>query len=158
MTVAGVEVRLMRPVELDRAAVLYVRSLTTLLRDILMPEQIRADGEYRAYFTDKIANAHQVWLAALVGRPVGVMAMDREWIEQLYVDPPEQRRGVGSALLAQAKVLSPDGLRVVTLQRNAGACRFYERHGFVACDRGVSPPPENEPDISYLWRPHQSAD
>ena len=86
-----------------------------MLRDILMPEQVRDDDEYRAHFTNTIANDHQVWLAARVGRPVGVLVMTAEWIEQLYVDPPEQRQGVGSALLAQAKALSPNGLRLVTL-------------------------------------------
>lgn len=136
---------------------LYVRSITSLLRCILTPEQIRDDGEYRGYFTNRIAKDHELWVAVRSGRPVGVLAMAEEWIEQLYVDPPEQRRGVGSALLAQAKALSPNCLRVLTLERNVGACRFYERHGFMACDRGRSPPPEDEPDVSYLWHPRNEA-
>ena len=148
----------MRPVELARVADLYVRSITNLLRDILTPEQIRGDDDYREHFTNRIANDHEVWLAVRVGRPAGVMAITEEWIEQLYVDPPQQRQGVGSALLARAKALSPNSLRLVTLQRNAGACRFYERHGFAAYDRGLSPPPENEPDISYMWHPRKRAD
>lgn len=143
----------MHPTELAPAADLYVRSITGLLRRILQPEQIRADHEYRGYFTNVVARDHELWVAVRAGRPVGVMAMAGEWIDQLYVDPPEQRRGAGSALLEQARASSPRVLRVLTLQRNAAACRFYERHGFAACDRGVSPPPENEPDVTYLWRP-----
>ena len=145
----------MVPTELAPAADLYVRSITGLLHGILKPEQIRPDHQYRGYFTNVVARDLELWVAVRGGRPVGVMAMAGEWIDQLYVDPPEQRRGAGSALLEQARASSPNGLRVLTLQRNAAACRFYERHGFAAYDRGVSPPPENEPDISYLWRPHK---
>ena len=148
-----IEVRHMRPAELASVADLYVRSITALLRGILKPEQVRTDDEYRGYFANVIARDHKLWVAARDGRPVGVMAMAEEWIDQLYVDPPEQRRGAGSALLAQAKALSPDRLRVLTLQRNAVACRFYERHDFEAYAHGRSPAPEDEPDISYLWRP-----
>ena len=145
----------MLPTELAAVADLYVRSIAGLLHGILTPEQIRADDEYRSYFTNVVARDHELWVAVRAGRPVGVMAMAQEWIDQLYVDPPEQRRGVGSALLTHAKTLSPDSLRVLTLQRNAVACRFYERHGFAAYDHGRSAPPENEPDVSYLWRPRK---
>ncbi|MDE0024386.1 MAG: GNAT family N-acetyltransferase [Spirochaetaceae bacterium] len=152
-----IEVRRMLPAELAPAADLYLRSITGLLQGILKPEQIRADHEYRRYFTNVVARDLELWVAVRRGRRVGVMAMANEWIDQLYVDPPEQRGGAGSALLAQAKALSPHGLRVLTLQRNAVACRFYERRGFAAYDHGVSPPPENEPDVSYLWRPNQNS-
>ena len=140
--------------ELAAAADLYVRSITGLLHRILQPEQVRADHDYRGYFTNVVARDRELWVAVRDGRLVGVLAMAGEWIDQLSVDPPEQRRGAGSALLAQARALSPNGLRVLTLQRNAAACRFYERRGFVACEHGTSPPPEDEPDVSYLWRPH----
>ncbi|MDE0229879.1 MAG: GNAT family N-acetyltransferase [Spirochaetaceae bacterium] len=148
-----IEVRRMFPAELAPAADLYLRSITGLLQGILKPEQIRADHEYRRYFTNVVARDHELWVAVRDGHPVGVMAIANEWIDQLYVDPPEQRRGAGSAMLAQAKTLSPNGLRVLTLQRNAAACRFYEAHGFEAYDRGRSPPPEDEPDVSYRWCP-----
>lgn len=148
-----IEVRRMLRTELAPAADLYVRSITGLLQGILKPEQIRAGLEYRGYFTNVVARDHELWVAVRDGRPIGMMAMANEWIDQLYVDPPEQRRGAGSALVAHAKALSPEGLRVLTLRRNAVACLFYERHGFEAYAHGRSPPPEDEPDVSYLWRP-----
>ena len=147
------EVRRMRRTELARVTDLYVRSITGLLRSILTPDQIRSDDDYGSHFANRIANDHELWVAVRGGRPVGVMAIAGEWIEELYIDPVDQRHGVGSALVAQAKALSPNALRVLTLLRNAGACRFYEQHGFVAYDRGRSPPPEDEPDVRYLWRP-----
>lgn len=148
-----IEVRRMLLTELDPVANLYVRSITGLLHGILEPKQIRAGHEYRGYFVNVVARDHELWVAVRTGRPIGAMAMAEEWIDQLYVDPQEQRRGAGSALVAHAKALSPEGLRVLTLQRNTVACRFYERHGFEAYAHGHSPAPENEPDVSYRWRP-----
>ena len=152
-----IEIRRMLATEVAFVADLYARSISGLLHGILKPEQIRTDDEYRGYFAGVVSHEHEVWVAVLDGPPVGVLAMADEWIEQLYVDPPEQRRGIGSALLAHGKALSPDCLRVLTLQRNTVACRFYERHGFAAYAHGLSPPPENEPDVSYQWRPHQTS-
>ena len=78
--------------------------------------------------------------------------MHDDEVGRLYVDTPAQRKGVGSALLDRAKVLSSRGLRLVTLERNYQARRFYERRGFVAYNYGRSPAPENEPDVWYRWR------
>lgn len=54
----------------------------------------------------------------------------------LFVDPPHQGRGVGSALLARAQE-QHDRLRLTVYEQNAGARRFYERHGFRDTERGV---------------------
>ncbi len=78
--------------------------------------------------------------------------MHGEEVDRLYVDTPAQEKGVGSALMDQAKALSPDELRLVTLERNEQARRFYERRGFVAYNHGRSPAPENEPTVWYRWR------
>ena len=60
---------------------------------------------------------------------------------------------MGSALLAEAKRRRPDGFELFTLQINHPARRFYERHGLTAVAFGHSPPPENEPDVTYRWAP-----
>jgi hypothetical protein len=49
--------------------------------------------------------------------------------------------------------LSPGGLRLFTFQRNVPARSFYEKYGFRAVRFGVSPAPENEPDVEYRWEP-----
>ena len=71
----------------------------------------------------------------------------------MYVRPGAQRGGVGRALLAKARQLSPTGLELHTHQHNDRARRFYETHGFRAVAFGMSPAPENEPDVEYHWRP-----
>ena len=70
-------------------------------------------------------------------------------LEKIYVEPAEQNRGVGSALLEKARELRPDELFLWVFQRNA-ARRLYERHGFelVKLTDGADNM-EREPDALY---------
>jgi len=53
-------------------------------------------------------------------------------IMNLAVDPPQQRRGVGSALLERLERLSPAGNCVLMVEEwNTGAQALYERQGYV---------------------------
>nr|MDJ0788409.1 GNAT family N-acetyltransferase [Myxococcota bacterium] len=70
-----------------------------------------------------------------------------------HVDPGWQGRGVGTLLMDRAKALRPDGLTVFTFQGNQEARAFYESRGFRVVRLGMSPPPENEPDVEYAWEP-----
>jgi GNAT superfamily N-acetyltransferase len=91
-------------------------------------------------------------VAELDSRPVAFMAMRGDFIDQLYVHPEYQNHGIGKALLEHARQISPEHLWLYTLQINGNARVFYERNGFVAETFGMSPPPENEPDVQYHWR------
>jgi GNAT superfamily N-acetyltransferase len=108
--------------------------------------------EDRDYFRDHIVKNNQVWVVEAAQQPVAFMAMNKDFIDQLYIDPVHQRRGVGQALLNFARERSPDHIWLYTLQINVGARAFYEKNGFVAEKFGISPPPENEPDVEYHWR------
>jgi ribosomal protein S18 acetylase RimI-like enzyme len=112
-----------------------------------------AAEEDRHYFRTVIEVKNELWVAELDGRPAAFMAIAGDFIDQLYVAPEHQRRGLGSALLAHARTLSPGGLRLFTLQFNANARAFYEKRGLIVARLGVSPPPESEPDVEYHWRP-----
>jgi ribosomal protein S18 acetylase RimI-like enzyme len=92
-------------------------------------------------------------VAAEAGLAVGLLALADGHVDQLYVDPAAQRRGVGTALIEHARSLFPSGLRLFTHQRNARARAFYEKLGFRVIRFGVSPPPESEPDVAYAWEP-----
>jgi GNAT superfamily N-acetyltransferase len=82
---------------------------------------------------------------------LGVIAFCKDWIDQLYVLPSAQGKGVGTALLDIAKAAQPK-LSLWTFQKNAGARRFYERHGFVPVeDTDGSGNEEREPDMLYRW-------
>ncbi len=111
---------------------------------------IRNDTDY---FRDVIAEECEVWLATGAGQILGLLALRDDLIDQLFVAVDAQRQGVGSALLAKARERSPDQLRAYTFQKNGPARAFFEQHGFELVRSGISPPPENEPDFEYLWRP-----
>jgi len=82
------------------------------------------------------------------GYPVAFMAMENDFIDQLYIHPDYWRQGIGKMLLDFAK----ERLWLYTLQINVNARAFYEKNGFVAEKFGFSDPPENEPDVQYHWR------
>ena len=110
-------------------------------------------AEALVFFRDSICRRCEVWIALADDRIVGVLALEGDLLDHLFIAPGLWERGIGSALLAHAKALRPGGLRLVTLQRNERARRFYEERGFVSTKFGTSPPPENEPDVYYDWVP-----
>jgi len=105
----------------------------------------------RWFFRAKILSSCAVWVAERSEDLVGLIAIEAPWIRQLAVFPEHQRRGVGTALLHQARECSPAELRLYTFQRNGKARAFYEKHGFRLAALGVSPAPELEPDVEYRW-------
>lgn len=107
----------------------------------------------REFFLAHVAPRCELWLAEETGSLLGFLAIDGSYVDRLYVDPERQLCGVGAALLAKAKELSPAGLELHTHQKSTGARRFYESQGMVAVRFGISAPPESEPDVEYWWRP-----
>ena len=99
----------------------------------------------------------EVWVADEDGRLLGFLGiehsanLDAPVLERLYVEPAEQNRGVGSALLDKAKELRPDELYLWVFQKNP-ARRLYERNGFelVKLTDGADNM-EREPDALYRW-------
>jgi len=106
-----------------------------------------------AFFRSRIAPRCAIWLAVEAEELLGFLALEADYLDRLYVHPAHQRRGVGGALMEQAKALSPGGLRLHTHQQNVSGCAFYEKHGFRPLRYGTSGPPESAPDVEYGWRP-----
>ena len=104
-------------------------------------------------FRNVIVPHCDLWVGTRGNQVVAYLGLRQSYIDRLYVDPPEQRKGWGSRLIAFAKVLHPRGLELHTHQQNDAARALYERHGFTAVKFGVSPPPESAPDVEYHWRP-----
>ena len=110
-------------------------------------------AEDLAFLRNVIAHECDIWIAREGPSLLGFLALNGEQIEQLYVDPPAQRTGAGTALLDRARQLSPTRLSLFTHLRNSGARNFYERRSFHAVAFGTSSPPESEPDVTYVWEP-----
>jgi RimJ/RimL family protein N-acetyltransferase len=72
------------------------------------------------------------------------------WIDQLYLAPGFTGSGIGRRLLEHALAELPRPVRLHTFQANAGARRFYARHGFVPIAFGDgSDNEERVPDVLY---------
>ena len=94
-----------------------------------------------------------IWVGTRYEQVVAFLAMAGSYVDRMYVDPTEWRKGWGTRLVLFAKTLHPNGLELRTHQGNHAARQLYEKHGFRAVKFGLSPPPENAPDVEYHWRP-----
>ena len=100
-----------------------------------------------------MVRSSELWLAeGAAGTLAGILVIEGDWVEQLYVEPSMTGRGIGAELLAVAKRQHPDGLRLWTFASNVGAQRFYERHGFLETKRTDGRDNEERaPDVLYVW-------
>jgi ribosomal protein S18 acetylase RimI-like enzyme len=146
------EVRLAGPEEAEEVADVFIPSFESLT---FLP-MLHSHDEHRA-FVRSLLERDEVWVAEEQGRVVGMAVLSDEMLDHIYVHPDAQGRGVGSALLRQAKVRRPGGFTLWVFQQNAGARRFYERHGLRAVRfTDGSGNEEKTPDALYEWRPDSS--
>jgi len=111
------------------------------------------DDEVRGWVAETLLPQSETWVAEAEGETIGFISLGDERLEQLYVAPGRTGAGIGSTLVELAKELRPGGLELYTFQVNAGARRFYERHGFrlVELNDG-SNNEEGQPDVRYRWQ------
>jgi len=140
-----------RPADFEAVTILW-----RISREKSLPEFQMMKGHFfyedQNYFQHHILKENEIWVVEVDDRPVAFLAMNKDFIDQLYVHPDYWRRGIGRTLLEFARERSPEHLWLYTLQVNVNARAFYEKNGFVAEKFGVSPPPESEPDVEYHWR------
>jgi len=112
---------------------------------------LRTPEEDQWFFRERIFNTCEMWGAFDGAAMRGIIAFREGWIDQLYVLPEAQRRGVGKDLLQVAQNAF-DRLQLWTFQRNAPARRFYEARGFALIqETDGAGNDEKEPDALYLW-------
>ncbi|WP_342360242.1 GNAT family N-acetyltransferase [Terrarubrum flagellatum] len=113
---------------------------------------LHTPDEDRAYFRERLFQQCELWGAFAAHDLIGIIAFREGWIDQLYVLPAHHGRGVGSALLTQARATHAE-LQLWTFQKNLAARRFYETRGFTAIEEtDGSANEEREPDVRYVWR------
>lgn len=153
-----ISVRPYRPIDLEQTVALWRASKRAAFPYVEVQQLYTLEND-TGYFRDVLAPECEIWLAewpedGLEGGVIlGLLALRDYLIDQLFVGLDVQRQGVGTALLAKARERSPDQLRAYTFQKNSPARAFFEKHGFQIVRAGVSPPPENEPDLEYIWLP-----
>jgi ribosomal protein S18 acetylase RimI-like enzyme len=143
----------LEPADSDEAAAVWWRSRHAPGSQV--PAAIHTEDDVRRWFSDVLVPDGQTWVALAGNRIVGVLTLDGDDLDQLYVDPGAAGQGIGSTLVDLAKQLRPDGLALWTFQSNLRAQRFYRRHGFTEVRRtdGAS----NEellPDLRMVWGNH----
>jgi GNAT superfamily N-acetyltransferase len=149
-----VKIRRAREDEIEPLTDLFIRARNEM--DYLP----RVPDEAAVPIAARIREHEEVWVAEEDGRLVGFLGIEASRnlggapvLEKLYVEPADQNRGIGSALLDKAKELRPDELYLWVFQKNP-ARKLYERHGFrlVKLTEGADNM-EREPDALYLWTP-----
>jgi ribosomal protein S18 acetylase RimI-like enzyme len=146
------------PADAEAVADVFIASFGTLS---FLPK-LHTDDETRTFIGEVVMPRQDVVVAEEDGRIVGFVAISRDdvahgdMVEHLYVHPERQRRGIGSALLEQAKRRMPAGFRLWVFQQNDPARRFYERHGLrVVRLTDGSANEEQTPDALYEWPGHR---
>ena len=138
-----------RPEEARTIADVWLRSRYASIPAI--PPPVHTDDEAREWFASVLVSDCDLWVIAPDDRPVALLVLEGDWINQLYVDPPWIGQGLGSMLVDIAKELHSEHLDLWTFQSNTAARRFYERHGFVAIEATTGQNEEHAPDVHYRW-------
>jgi len=101
----------------------------------------------------------QTFMASVDDRPVGMVGVERSWLEGLYVVPDVWGSGVAAALHDRAlDALRAGGValgRLWVLEHNQRARRFYERRGWEADgSTRIVPFPPYPTDVGYTLGLH----
>ncbi|MDI1263350.1 MAG: GNAT family N-acetyltransferase [bacterium] len=71
---------------------------------------------------------------------IGFVTIDGSgYLDQLVVTPEQWGSPLATALVYEAKRLSPDGVTLLVNKDNSRAIRFYERNGFAYAGEDVNP-------------------
>jgi len=99
-----------------------------------------------------VPNANIV-VAEQDGALIGFVTIDAKgYLDQLVVAPAHWGGSLGTALVEEAKRLSPDGIALLVNTDNARAIRFYRRNGFVDAGGDVNPT-SGKPVLRMEWKP-----
>jgi GNAT superfamily N-acetyltransferase len=124
----------------------------TAFRETYAFPPAHGDAEVLEWVRSGLLPATETWVAETGGEVVGFMALRGESIEQLYLRQLWTGHGIGSRFVAVAKERAPARLELWTFQANAGARRFYERHGFAVVElTDGAANEEGQPDVRYVW-------
>jgi putative acetyltransferase len=109
---------------------------------------------WRRRWRDELVPSATIIMAEAQERVVGFVTVDPESLEldQIVVATEAWGTGVASALLAEAKRVSPKGLDLHVNSDNSRAIRFYEKQGFTVCAEAMNWR-SGAPVLKMSWRP-----
>ena len=134
--------------DMDSAAVVLRMSFDEALPTLA---GLHTPDEDRWFFRERMFATCQLWGYFEAKELLGFIAFREGWIDQLYVLPLSQGRGIGTALLRVAQSKSGH-LSLWTFLRNKKARLFYEKHHFILVkETDGTRNEEKEPDAMYSW-------
>jgi putative acetyltransferase len=93
-----------------------------------------------------------IMVAEIAGEVVGFVTIDSTgYLDQLVVAPAHWGTELATALVDEAKRLSPGGITLLVNTDNTRAIRFYERNGFIHAGEDVNPT-SGRPVLKMAWR------
>lgn len=109
-----------------------------------------SDTETKEWMATEVIPHLRLRVATLSEAAVGFAALADGWLEQLYVQPEHQNRGIGSLLFSDVCRIMSAPFQFWVFQRNIAARRFYERQGsrLIKVTDGQQNQ-EREPDALY---------
>jgi GNAT superfamily N-acetyltransferase len=107
-------------------------------------------NDLRDRWPREIADGWAISVAKAGGIPVGFMALKGNKLDQLFVAPDYQGRGIGKRFVDIAKLVFPDGV-FVTAALPGRATKFYEREGFRRGQVGLDL--FGQEFVRFDWRP-----
>jgi len=109
---------------------------------------------WRGQWCDDLVPNARIVVAETRKAMIGFVTVDprTHYLDQLVVAPEYWGGGIGSALIAEAKRLSPAGLNLDVNTDNARALAFYSKEGFVITGDGVNAF-SGRPVHHMSWRP-----
>ncbi len=139
------------PEDADAIADLYTAARVAAVPQ--MPPALHTNAEDRAWMAGQLARTdREAWVAERDGELLGYALLESVWLDHLFVRAGGTGEGVGTVLLDLVKALRPDGFSLWVFDTNAGARRFYARHGFVELEHtDGSANEESAPDIRMAW-------
>lgn len=116
---------------LDLAARIHAESWQDSHRSFCTPDFVAAHDQkhQRIYLEEELHAGKQVYML-IKDRPVGIVSIKGNLIENLYVLPEAQGRGFGMELLLFAIEKCDSVPCLWILDNNQRAQALYERHGF----------------------------
>jgi putative acetyltransferase len=147
----GISLRPYDPADEDAAVALWLRAWQAAYPELDFAARF---DWWRERWRNELVKSADIVIAYDARGIVGFVTVDPRtlYLDQLVVAPEQWGSGVGAALVAEAKRISPSGLDLDVNTDNARAIRFYAKQGFVISGAGVNPT-SGKPVHRMSWRP-----
>ena len=141
------------PMDSSRSALCIRPALASVLDEVARVWRISAEStdgapnvsidesQLRSRIDVELADQWQLFVACEGRRIVGILAIRPQHaiLDQLFVAPAEQGKGIGTALLGLAKAEMPIGFSLRVATSNLRARHFYESKGLRLTGEGRHP-------------------